>query len=90
VNFKSYVSSCVMVALFITPTALSANYSASLKTGKAELQSAGALAFGPEGILFVGDSRGAAIFALDTQDRTAATSHHSFDINRIDEKVAGQ
>ena len=87
-NFKSSLSFCVMVALLFTATALSADYSASLKTGKAELQSAGALAFGPEGILFVGDSKGAALFALDTQDRTPASSHNSFDISEIDQKVA--
>jgi hypothetical protein len=78
-----------MVALFFTATALPADYTASLKTGKAELQSAGALAFGPQGILFVGDSRGAAIFALDTRDRTPASSRNSFDISGIDQKVAG-
>ena len=31
---------------------------ATLKSGKADLKSAGPLAFGPEGILFVGDSAG--------------------------------
>ena len=41
----------------------------TLSKGKANLQSAGALAFGPEGILLVGDSTSAAIFALDTADR---------------------
>jgi len=34
------------------------------KTGKPDLKSAGQLAFGPEGVLFVGDSQGAAIFAI--------------------------
>ena len=37
-----------------------------MKQGKADIQQAGALAFGPEGVLFVGDSMGAAVFALDT------------------------
>ena len=31
--------------------------------------SAGPLAFGPEGVLFIGDPQGAAIFAIDTGDR---------------------
>jgi hypothetical protein len=39
-----------------------------LKAGKADLRSAGPLAFGPEGVLFIGDSAGAAIFAVDTGD----------------------
>ena len=41
----------------------------TLGQGKVELQSAGALAFGPEGILFVGDSTAATIWAIDTSDR---------------------
>jgi len=43
----------------------------SLSSGTPDLKSAGALAFGPEGILFVGDPAGACIFALDTGDRSA-------------------
>ncbi len=34
-----------------------------------EMKSAGPLAFGPEGVLFVGDTAGAAIFAIETGDR---------------------
>lgn len=39
-----------------------------MQNGAAALQSAGPLAFGPEGILFVGDPKGAQVFALDTAD----------------------
>jgi len=56
--------------------------------GKAELKSAGPLAFGPDGILFVGDSLGAAIFAIDTGD-TKAASPASVEIKGINEKIAG-
>ncbi len=67
--------------------AVAAEYSSSLKAGKADLKSAGALAFGPEGILFVGDTAGAAIFALDTGDRKAGAAG-AVDIKGINEKVA--
>ena len=40
--------------------------------GLSALQSVGALTFGPNGILFVGDSMGGKIYALDTEDRTAS------------------
>ena len=61
-----------MVALTLVAAPLSADHHASeLKAGKADLQSAGPLAFGPNGILFAGDSNGAAIFALDTGARQA-------------------
>jgi len=52
--------------------ALAAEPSASLKKGTPDLKSAGPLAFGPDGILFVGDTQGAALFAIDTGDRAKA------------------
>ncbi len=59
----------------------------SLKKGNLELQSIGALAFGPEGILFVGDPRAAAIVAVDTQDRVAVGTERP-KVDAIDEKIA--
>ena len=44
---------------------------ADLPSGKVQLMSAGALAFGPDGILFVGDSVGGAVVAIDTGDTKA-------------------
>jgi len=52
------------------------------------LKSAGALAFGPDGVLFVGDSIGGAITAIDTGDRTPVASAAQVNIQRIDEKLA--
>ena len=57
--------------------ALGAEPTASLKKGTPDLKSAGALAFGPEGILFVGDTKGAALFAIDTGDRAPAAEKHA-------------
>jgi hypothetical protein len=61
----------------------------SLKKGTPELKSAGALTFGPEGILFVGDPMGAAIFAIDTGDRTAPPKADRPKVEGLDEKIAG-
>jgi len=60
----------------------------TMQTGKASLKSAGALAIGPDGILFVGDSAGAAIYALDVEDRAAATSAGAVEVKGLNEKVA--
>jgi hypothetical protein len=60
----------------------------SLKKGTPELQSIGALAFGPEGILFIGDPRAATLLAVDTEDRTAPTSADRPKVDAIDEKIA--
>jgi hypothetical protein len=59
----------------------------SLKKGTPELQSISALAFGPEGVLFIGDARGAAVVAVDTQDRTAAGAERP-KVEGLDEKIA--
>jgi hypothetical protein len=59
--------------LFAT-TGVAADLTDSLKVGKADLKSVGVLAFGPDGVLFAGDSMGGQIFAIDTQDRTASTA----------------
>jgi len=74
-----------IVALFAVPA--SAQYTDSLQTGNAELQSAGILTFGPDGVLFVGDSMGAAIYAIDTEDRTAGAAER-VDIQGINMQVA--
>jgi hypothetical protein len=68
--------------------ALGADLLSSLKKGSPDLKSAGPLAFGPQGILFVGDTQGAAIFAFDTDDRTPSGSGGTLKIESIDEKIA--
>src|SRR5438876_12416840 len=57
---------------------------ASLKQGVPDLKSAGPLAFGPEGILFVGDTQGAAIFAIDTGDRSPSAAAGPLNVKGID------
>jgi hypothetical protein len=61
-----------------------------LKKGTPDIKSAGPLAFGPEGILFIGDPRGAAIFAIDTGDRTASTETGRPKVEGIDAKIASK
>src|SRR6478672_11679712 len=68
--------------------AAAAEPTASLKQGKADLKSAGPLAFGPEGILFVGDTKGAALFAIDTGDRAQASEKRPVQVKDLAGKVA--
>jgi len=68
--------------------ALAAEPSASLKKGTPDLKSAGPLTFGPDGILFVGDTQGAALFAIDTGDRTPAAEKGAIKIDDVGAKVA--
>ena len=62
----------IAVALAVNSARTSAKAAGDLIPGKVELKSAGALAFGPNGVLFVADSAGGAVVALDTNDHTAA------------------
>jgi len=74
------------VALLALP-ALAADPSASLKKGTPDLKSAGPLTFGPDGILFVGDTQGAAVYAIDTGDRTPA-SKGAINVDDLKAKIA--
>jgi len=59
-----------------------------MTAGKVQLQSASALAFGPDGILFVADSMGGKVVALDTNDRTAMKMAAKINVPGVDAKVA--
>ncbi len=85
-RFTKILALAFMLAL--AGAVLAGSLASSLKAGKADLKSAGPLAFGPDGILFVGDSMGGAIFALDTGDNAKAKSAAKVEIKGINEKVA--
>src|SRR6476661_4644340 len=61
---------------------------ALMATGSVGIKSAGALTFGPDGVLLVGDSTGGAIAAIDTDDRTPARGAVKIDVQGVDEKLA--
>ena len=81
---------CLTIALGLTLTAARQPTSPSveLTVGKVPLKSAGALAFGPSGVLFVGDSVGGSLVAIDTEDTTAATSAVKINVDGVDAKIA--
>ncbi len=83
-----FIPLALAAALVLAGSIQAAGPRDSLKKGSPQLQSISALAFGPEGILFIGDARAAAIVALDTQDHTAATSTERPKVEAIDEKIA--
>ncbi len=77
----------VAIILFFGISAHAADFTASLKPGKADIKFAGALAFGPDGVLFVGDSLGSSVYAIDTQDRATAKGG-TIAIDNLDGKIA--
>jgi hypothetical protein len=79
--------SVVLALTLLTTAGVTAQVNDSLKPGKADLKSAGALTFGPDGVLFVGDSIGGMIYALDTQDRTASQAT-ALEVTGLADKIA--
>ena len=77
-----------LLCLLSVSLAFAASLSSSLKSGKADLKSAGPLAFGPEGILFVADTKAAAIVAIATGD-TKAGDAKPLKVEGIAQKIAG-
>ncbi len=59
-----------------------------LKTGNPELKSAGPLAFGPDGILLVGDTKAATVFAIGTGDTSGDPAKVNVNIEDLQAKVA--
>ena len=80
---------CAAATLVLTFSTVSrtATSKVNLPVGKVPLTSAGSLAFGPEGILFVGDSVGAQIVAIDTKD-TIPAAKGSINVEGVDAKIA--
>jgi len=84
---KMWLFSCTAVITMVAASALSAA-DWGLAKGNADLKSAGPLAFGPDGILLVGDTKAATVFAIDTGDAVGAPEKANFNIKNLNKKVA--
>lgn len=60
------------------------------ENGTPDIQSINSLAFGPDGVLFIGDSKKAAIVAIDTKDKTSVEKGQAIEMKNIDQKIAAQ
>src|SRR5687768_4373542 len=60
----------------------------SMKEGAVTLKSAGPIAFGPDGVLLVADTKAAAIVAIDTADLKSDKSAKPLKVEGINTKVA--
>ncbi len=59
-----------------------------LAMGSPEIKSITSLTFGPDGILFLGDSKSATVFAMDTKDAGKTEKGATVEIKNIDQKIA--
>jgi hypothetical protein len=82
------LSFTLLVLGLAAPVAQAANWTEGMKEGKPEFKSAGPLAFGPDGILFVADTKSAAVFAVATGDTKAAAGAKALKVEGINHKIA--
>ncbi|MCW5965798.1 MAG: hypothetical protein KIT83_17295, partial [Bryobacterales bacterium] len=73
--------------LILSGSAASAADANGFEPGKVSLQSSGPLAFGPNGILFAGDSVAATVVAIDTGDTSPAAAT-SLSVKGINDRIA--
>jgi hypothetical protein len=66
-----------------------ANWTVGMAEGKPEIKSISKLAFGPESILLIADSKSAAVFAVATGETPAPSTTDILKIEGINQKIAG-
>lgn len=82
-------SLAVTAAVAVAATSAHAeDWTADFKTGKAEFKSISQLAFGPDGILFVADSKSAAVVAIATDDTKVVDTSKGLKIEGLNQKLA--
>lgn len=80
------VAAMLVLGLFVASTQAANKW--GLKEGSPEMKSAGHLAAGPEGILFIGDAKGAQIVAIDTGDAKGEPAKAKYDIANLNETLS--
>jgi hypothetical protein len=75
-------------ALLTATTFKQSDPKSGLTTGAPEIKSINALAFGPDGVLFIGDSKSASIFAIATSDNQKNEKGVALEVKKFDQKIA--
>jgi len=72
----------------LTTTMHAGNLMAGMTEGKPEIKSISQLAFGPDGILLIADSKSAAVFAIATGDTRPGNGNENLRVEGINQKIA--
>jgi hypothetical protein len=78
----------LLATLLLASANRSSNHPFGFENGTPAIQSISALAFGPDGILFIGDSKSASVFAVDVKDKTPVVKAQAVELRNIDQKIA--
>jgi hypothetical protein len=84
----TFLIAVLLTVLFAAFTFLPPKSPFGFEVGSPEIKSISSLAFGPDGVLFIGDSKGATVFALDTKDVDKVDNPKPVDIKNVDQKIA--
>jgi len=82
---RKIITSCL--AIFIGTFCLAND--PFMKKGKPEIKSMGTLEFNEDGILFIGDSQGGAVYAVDLSDKEKSDNAEGVSINDLEGQIAG-
>jgi hypothetical protein len=86
---RNILFTAALAATAMLATASAADLTSGMKKGTPELKSAGPATFAPQGILLLGDTKGATIYAVATGDKSSGSPSQPLAIEKIDEKIAG-
>ncbi|HQR32728.1 MAG TPA: hypothetical protein PLK30_08325 [Blastocatellia bacterium] len=86
-RFTLFIALAV-IAFGLSSLKAEAKLTSGMLEGAAKFQSMGPLAFGPDGILFVADTKAAAIIALSTGDTKPAAAGKLLKVDAINQKIA--
>src|SRR5688572_3707950 len=82
------ISFVVAGAIILASTNRHSSVREGFVSGSPEIKSISALTFGPDGILFIGDSKSATVFALDTKDNQKVEKASPIEMKQFDQKIA--
>ena len=86
---KNKIFSLLTLFLFtLTSFANNDDLTSNFITGDPEIKSMATMAFGPQGILFIGDAQSASIIAVDTKDNSKKAAAEKLSIKNVDEAIA--
>jgi len=81
-------ATAVVLSLGLAGSLAAADPPGALTRGRPDIRSISALSFGPDGILFLGDGKGGAVFAIDLGPREAQEVKQPKEVTDIEGKLA--
>jgi hypothetical protein len=87
-RFVLFIALAVFAFGLSIRSADAAKWTSGMKEGNPEFKSMGSLAFGPDGVLFVADTKAAAIAAIATGDTKPSANSKPFKVEAINQKIA--